>query len=1167
MFPADGRCKTFCERADGFERGEGGAAVCQRPLDEALAANDVVLCVVRGSTTIHKGGGASLRAMRGPAIQHKVRMALLDAGLAPGDMRLIEASGLGEPYGDAVEVGAYRNVFQPGRERSNPLIFNSVHTNVCHMDGASGLASFTKLVLLSNQHTAPPIVHFRALNPLVTGQKSGTQAAQQMGHTYDSDVNVRDFPALFPKEQVPVPSRGSRLSAPSGVSAFGFGGTMAHVIVDVMAVATTDRVRPPLRYSRAVRFPWKVEAQVSNHVQNFGEMALEYLEAVIRNALQDVLPMGPMGGALDLPRGANLFKAGLTEATAKQLLQELVEQFGTQGTRLLTLEALRAGPTISQLADKVLQGTFMARARDTFDAAMLFRSFLDLQNRRQVLDPARAIEQRPAKNPGRMVFVLAGPRSGSSLTQLVLNKHPGLFAPQELYLLHFFSMEERAKRLQGAELSNWIFVGLRKAVMELRGCSLDEADAILEEFSRLSTQDVYRVLQSWAAPRMLVDKTPPYVWSLDTLRRAEALFEEPLYIHVHRHPYANIQSCAEQAISRDFLERHLGSDIFDGNLSEKLDDALWSESEALWAKGNANVMDFFREVPAERRIRLPYEDLLRDPEGSVRRLCDFLGLPYDASMCDPYTKENVASFQPVEPGGRGSTDPKLLTHKGIDARMADAWMKVPVSRPLSRFAAHVAAELGYELPMWKEPELRGSAPAELVRLNAATVGAPLVLVHDVAGTVTHLRGLAEALECPVFGLQMSQAALQCASIGSMDALAAHYLKVLECLSLPPSGFLLGGSGFGARVAHAMAVAQNAAVAAAEAAQAQAQAAAAAAAAAVAAAMAAGGSGAAPSPPAPTPSRLSKLAMRISPRKPTPPQGAAQQAWDSAAGAGGGSATPRRTTPQSPSQQQPAQPPLAAPGGSAAAAGAKPPPPVVALLLLDAPLGRPVDPPLGPGVYGLYCAAWEARARWPGAPGPELSVASFRAGIAAAASPDAQLDYTAQFRPEEMAQADWDRVVDKILNSVHVCSLLAAKPRALQPSAAAPGLYAGPCVLLFSDLGSRKGVAAAVKRVCPAVDAEHLEGTSDLLDPEVLPATVAALCRHVPRIKAAGAAEAEAARKKNAAEGAAAGGTGGEHAGAAPSSSAAAAGGSSSSKPTTDAAEKKKAVVPGGRREG
>lgn len=454
------------------------------------------------------------------------------------------------------------------------------------------------------------------------------------------------------------------------------------------------------RYARSVRIPWRPEAGVSGNVQNFGEMALEFLEAAIRNALQDILPMGPLGSAIELPRGANLFQAGLTDGTAKALLGELAEQFGPAGTGALTLEVLKAGPTISQLADKVLQGTFMTRAKDTFDASMLFRSFLDLQNRKQVLDPSRSIEQRPAKNPGRMVFVLAGPRSGSSLTQLVLNKHGGIFAPQELYLLHFFSMEERAKRLAGAELSSWIFVGLRKAVMELRGCSLEEADVILEDLGRLSTQDVYRVLQSWAAPRLLVDKTPPYVWSLDTLRRAESLFEEPVYIHVHRHPYANISSMVQEAISRDFLEQHLGTEIFDGT-REKLDEALWSESEALWARGNANVMDFFREVPPERRMTLPYEDLLTDPEASVRRLCAFVGLPYDESMTRPYTAENTASFQPVEPGGRGSTDPKLLNHKGIDPKMADAWVKVPLQRPLSRFAAHVAAELGYDLPMWK----------------------------------------------------------------------------------------------------------------------------------------------------------------------------------------------------------------------------------------------------------------------------------------------------------------------------------------------------------------------------------------------------------------------------------------------------------------------------------
>lgn len=226
----------------------------------------------------------------------------------------------------------------------------------------------------------------------------------------------------------------------------------------------------------------------------------------------------------------------------------------------------------------------------------------------------------------------------------------------------------------------------------------------------------------------------------------------------------------------------------------------------------------------------------------------------------------------------------------------------------------------------------------------------------------------------------------------------------------------------------------------------------------------------------------------------------------------------------------------------------------------------------PGLYGLYCAAWEGRVRGAAdgaaTAAPELTAASFEAGVAAAESPDAQLDFTARFKPDEMAQAEWDLLVDKVLNCVHACSLLAAKPRARQSSAATPGLYAGPCVLLLSDVGAREGVAAAVKRICPAVDAEQLRGAEDLLDPEALGGTIAALCRHVPRIRAAGAAAAEKKAEKKAEE---------EQAGGEASSSASASGAraSSSSAPpavktvAADASKAlaEKAVVPGGRREG
>ena len=61
----------------------------------------------------------------------------------------MEASGLGEPFGDAIEVGAYNAVLSPGRSAEDPLVMGSIHTNIAHLDGASGIASLLKASLTS----------------------------------------------------------------------------------------------------------------------------------------------------------------------------------------------------------------------------------------------------------------------------------------------------------------------------------------------------------------------------------------------------------------------------------------------------------------------------------------------------------------------------------------------------------------------------------------------------------------------------------------------------------------------------------------------------------------------------------------------------------------------------------------------------------------------------------------------------------------------------------------------------------------------------------------------------------------------------------------------------------------------------------------------------------
>ena len=131
-----------------------------------------------------------------------------------------------------------------------------------------------------------------------------------------------------------------------------------------------------------------------------------------------------------------------------------------------------------------------------------------------------------------------------------------------------------------------------------------------------------------------------------------------------------------------------------------------------------------------------------------------MGVAYCADMASPYTERNMASFAPAEAGGLGAGDPHMLTRRGIDPTLADAWRKASPPAPLSPFAAHVAKRLGYRLPMWKEPSVRVGTTPDVVRLNSRVDGpAVMIFVHDASGEAHAARPLAAKLSCPAFGIR------------------------------------------------------------------------------------------------------------------------------------------------------------------------------------------------------------------------------------------------------------------------------------------------------------------------------------------------------------------------------------------------------------------------------
>jgi phthiocerol/phenolphthiocerol synthesis type-I polyketide synthase E len=279
------------------------------------------------------------------------------------------------------------------------------------------------------------------------------------------------------------------------------------------------------------------------------------------------------------------------------------------------------------------------------------------------------------KNPPA-AFVLAGPRSGSTLLRVMLARHPSLFCGPELHLLLFERMARRHRLLTRLGYP-WMEWGLEQSLALLGQCSPEEARERAEQLAKddVPIQEVYRLLQGQIGQRLLVDKSPSYTAHPAWLSRAEDLFEEPKYLYLTRHPSAAIES---------FVRMRFHWLI--GNQFGGWDANPWLFAEKGWAVHNRNAMDFLRGIADGRQHWVRYEDLVGDPEATMQQICGFLGIPFDDAVLHPYQGIR-ATFE--------LGDPNLLAHAGIDPALATAWEKNPPPQRLSPFTKDVAAELGY----------------------------------------------------------------------------------------------------------------------------------------------------------------------------------------------------------------------------------------------------------------------------------------------------------------------------------------------------------------------------------------------------------------------------------------------------------------------------------------
>ena len=129
------------------------------------------------------------------------------AGVSPGTVQYVETQGLGTLLGDAIEAEALGAVLADGRATDDPCVIGSVKTNIGHLEAASGVAGVIKVAMSLRHRTIPATLNFTKPNP---------------------NIPFDTLPLRVAERQMPWPDRGR---AVAGVSAFGFGGTNAHVVL------------------------------------------------------------------------------------------------------------------------------------------------------------------------------------------------------------------------------------------------------------------------------------------------------------------------------------------------------------------------------------------------------------------------------------------------------------------------------------------------------------------------------------------------------------------------------------------------------------------------------------------------------------------------------------------------------------------------------------------------------------------------------------------------------------------------------------------------------------------------------------------------------------------------------------------------------------------------
>lgn len=205
-----GRCAPFDHSADGLVVGEGAGIMVLKRLDDAIDHGDTIYGVIRGIGISNDMRG-NLLAPESLGQLRALRSAYAQAGWRPQDVDFIECHGTGTPVGDATELQSLRTLWGEDGWQRGQCAIGSIKSMIGHLLTAAGAAGMIKTLLGLYHETLPPSLKFEKPKP-------GSPLI-------DSPFRVQTDAAPWPEKKDGTPRK-------AAVSAFGFGGINAHVLIE-----------------------------------------------------------------------------------------------------------------------------------------------------------------------------------------------------------------------------------------------------------------------------------------------------------------------------------------------------------------------------------------------------------------------------------------------------------------------------------------------------------------------------------------------------------------------------------------------------------------------------------------------------------------------------------------------------------------------------------------------------------------------------------------------------------------------------------------------------------------------------------------------------------------------------------------------------------------------